>query len=45
MEITRRALIKSGAIALLGLGSMPRFLVRTASAETGSNNRKIMIAL
>ena len=45
MKITRRALIKSGAIALLGLGSMPRFLVRTASAGTGSINRKIMIAL
>jgi uncharacterized protein (DUF1501 family) len=45
MEITRRALIKSGAVALLGLGSMPRFLVRTASAGTGSANRKILITL
>ena len=45
MEITRRALIKSSAIALLGLGAMPRFLVRTASAGTGSAGKKILIAL
>jgi uncharacterized protein (DUF1501 family) len=43
MEITRRALIRSGALALLGLGSVPRFLVRTASA--GTTGRKILITL
>ena len=30
---TRRSFMKSGAMALLGLGSVPRFLVRTAYAE------------
>lgn len=45
MEITRRALVKSGAIALLGFSAMPKFLVRAASAGTGSANRKILIAL
>ncbi len=45
MEITRRALIKSGAIALVGLGSVPRFLVRAAGAETGSAKGKILVAL
>ncbi len=45
MEMTRRALIKSGAIALVGLGSLPRFLVRTASAGAGAPNRKILVAL
>jgi uncharacterized protein (DUF1501 family) len=45
MEISRRALIKSGVIALLGLGSMPRFLVRTASAGTDPARKKILVAL
>jgi len=30
---TRRSFMKSGALALLGLGSVPRFLVRTAYAQ------------
>ncbi|MBI2555740.1 MAG: DUF1501 domain-containing protein [Candidatus Rokubacteria bacterium] len=45
MEITRRALIKSGAVTVLGLGAMPRFLVRAASAGTGSAKGKILVAL
>jgi uncharacterized protein (DUF1501 family) len=45
MEISRRALIKGGAIALMGLGTMPRFLVRTAAADAGSAGKKILIAI
>ena len=45
MEITRRALVKSGAIALFGLGSVPKFLVRTASAGTGSVKKKILVTI
>jgi len=45
MEITRRALLKSGALALIGLGSVPKFLVRTASAGTGSPRKKILVAI
>ncbi len=45
MEITRRALISSGGLTLLGLGSMPKFLVRTACAQSGSSRKKILIAV
>ena len=45
MEISRRALIKGGAIALMGLGTMPRFLVRTAAADAGSAGKKVLIAI
>jgi len=45
MEITRRALITSGGLTLLGLGTIPKFLVRTACAETGSARKKILIAI
>jgi len=45
MEITRRALLKSGALALIGLGSVPKFLVRTASAGTASGRKKILVAI
>ncbi len=42
---TRRSFMKSGAMALLGLGSVPRFLVRTAYAEGGAARPKILIAI
>ena len=43
---TRRSFMKSGALALLGLGSVPRFLVRTAYAQGGSATRpKVLIAI
>jgi uncharacterized protein (DUF1501 family) len=45
MEITRRALIKSGAIALIGAGTIPKFLVRTACADTRATSKKILIAI
>src|SRR3972149_9753036 len=45
MEITRRALIKSGAIALIGAGTIPKFLVRTACADTRAARKKILIAI
>jgi uncharacterized protein (DUF1501 family) len=42
---TRRSFMKSGAMALLGLGSVPRFLVRTAYAEGRAARPKILIAI
>ena len=43
---TRRSFMKSGALALLGLGSVPRFLVRTAYAQGRSATRpKVLIAI
>jgi uncharacterized protein (DUF1501 family) len=42
---TRRSFMKSGALALLGLGSVPRFLVRTAYAEGRAARPKILIAI
>ena len=39
-ELGRRAFMKAGALALLGLGAVPPFLVRTAKATTpGSSTR------
>ena len=42
---TRRSFMKSGAMALLGLGSVPRFLVRTAYAEGRAARPRILIAI
>ena len=42
---TRRSFMKSGALALLGLGSVPRFLVRTAYAQGTAARPKILIAV
>jgi uncharacterized protein (DUF1501 family) len=42
---TRRSFMKSGAMALVGLGSVPRFLVRTAYAEGRAARPKILIAI
>ena len=42
---TRRSFMKGGALALLGLGSVPRFLVRTAYAEGSIDRPKILVAI
>ena len=42
---TRRSFMKGGALALLGMGSVPRFLVRTAYAQGTSARPKILIAV
>src|SRR5262249_33775508 len=45
---TRRSLLKGGALALVGLGSVPRFLVRAAGAEavgTRPTRPRILIAV
>ncbi len=42
---TRRSFMKSGALALIGLGSVPRFLVRTAYAQGTAARPKILIAI
>jgi len=39
----RRSFVKSGALALLGLGAVPRFLVRAAHASAG--RRRVLIAV
>ncbi len=44
-ECTRRSFMKGGALALLGLGSIPRFLLRTAYAEGRAIRPKILIAV
>ena len=43
--VTRRSFMKAGALALLGLGSVPRFLVRTAYAQGTAARPKIVIAI
>jgi uncharacterized protein (DUF1501 family) len=45
MSCTRRSFMKSGALAMLGLGSVPRFLVRTAYAQGTAARPKILIAV
>jgi uncharacterized protein (DUF1501 family) len=42
---TRRSFMKGGALALLGMGSVPRFLVRTAYAQGTVARPKILIAV
>ena len=42
---TRRSFVKGGALALLGLGSVPRFLVRTAYAQGPAARPKVLIAV
>jgi uncharacterized protein (DUF1501 family) len=42
---TRRSFMKGGALALLGLGSVPRFLIRTAYAGGRGSRPKILIAV
>ena len=44
-ECTRRSLLKGGALALIGLGSVPRFLVRAAGAEAIGGRPRILIAI
>jgi uncharacterized protein (DUF1501 family) len=44
-ECTRRSFMKGGALAMVGLGSIPRFLVRTAYAEGRAARPKILIAV
>lgn len=41
--MTRRTFVKAGACALVGLGSVPRFLVRAAHAAPGA--RKVLVAV
>ena len=44
-ECTRRSFMKGGALALVALGSLPRFLVRAADAGGSSPRPKILIAI
>jgi uncharacterized protein (DUF1501 family) len=41
----RRSFVKAGALALLGLGSVPRFLVRTAHAQSPASRPRVLIAV
>ena len=42
---TRRSFMKAGALALVGMGSVPRFLVRAAHAQGTAARPKILIAI
>jgi uncharacterized protein (DUF1501 family) len=42
---TRRSFVKGGALALVGLGTVPRFLVRTALAQERAGRPKVLIAI
>ena len=44
-ECTRRSFMKGGALALFGLGTIPRFLLRTGYAEGRGARPKILIAV
>lgn len=45
MTMTRRVFMKAGAAAVVGLGTVPRFLIRAAFAAPGSGNKKILVAI
>jgi uncharacterized protein (DUF1501 family) len=44
-DCTRRSFVKGGALALVGLGAVPRFLVRTALAQERAGRPKILVAI
>ena len=44
-DCTRRSFVKGGALALIGLGAVPRFLVRTALAQERARRPKVLIAI
>ena len=44
-RIGRRAFVKAGALALVGLAAPPRFLLRAASAEQGAARGRVLVAL
>jgi uncharacterized protein (DUF1501 family) len=44
-DCTRRSFVKGGALALVGLGAVPRFLVRTALAQERAGRPKVLIAI
>ncbi|HTI54561.1 MAG TPA: DUF1501 domain-containing protein [Verrucomicrobiae bacterium] len=44
-DCTRRSFVKGGALALIGLGAVPRFLVRTALAQERAGRPKVLIAI
>ena len=44
MKVTRRAFVKSGGVAMLGLGALPSFLQRAVAATPVPNN-KILVVL
>lgn len=45
MSYTRRFFLKSGGVALAGIGLLPQFLVRAAQQVDASRRRKVMIAI
>ncbi|MEK7206011.1 MAG: hypothetical protein AAB254_10950, partial [candidate division NC10 bacterium] len=47
MTMTRRVFMKAGAAAVVGLGAVPRFLIRAAFAasENGNTNKKVLVAI
>ena len=45
MEMTRRVFMKAGAAALVGVGTVPNFLVRAAFAAPGTGGNKILVAI
>jgi uncharacterized protein (DUF1501 family) len=42
---TRRAFVKGGALALVALGSLPRFLIRSAQARESGARRRVLVAV
>jgi len=42
---SRRTLMKRGALALVAMGALPRFLVRTAAAGEQAGRRKVLVAV
>src|ERR1043166_4955241 len=44
MQLTRRAFLKGGGIAMVGIGALPSFLTR-AIASTPMPNRKILVVV
>jgi len=45
IEMTRRVFMKAGAAAVVGLGAVPRFLLRAAFAGPGAAGHKVLVVV
>src|ERR1041384_8486530 len=45
MQRTRRSFMKGGALALVAMGAAPRFVVRTALAQSRAARSKVLVVV
>ncbi len=43
--VTRRIFLKDGGLAVLGMGTVPSFLFRTAMAASPTGRKKVLVTI